>query len=137
MLTREKKLYLVFFLPGLLGLIRVLSTVWYLVKNPLGMPIGFIQLVPMGAVIVVLFAYFKLYSDGIPIISLIAPSILHFILILVFYKKVVIMPFIPLLIIDVIFLAAKGIKAEMFPFDIESDEDESVRVIDELFSEEA
>lgn len=124
MVAKRRLLYAVFWAPGVLALVRLAVTVWFFIQNPLGLPLRFFQLIPLIAVLVATFSYFKLYSDGVPVITVIAPTLLHAILIYVFQKRIIIIPFIVLVVIDGLFLGIKGLKSNMYPFDIEGDDDE-------------
>jgi len=71
--------------------------------------------------------YYKLYSDGDPIITVMLPSIIHFVIILILKKQVEIIQFLPLVLLDILFLIVKGVKGSMFPFVFEGEDE-----IDEL-----
>ncbi len=122
MLTKKTVLRLSFYIPGVIVLIRLGFTIWVLASNPLGLKLAFIQLVPMGVLLASCFGHFKLYRDGVPVISLMAPTIVHFILILVFYKTTQLVPFLPTFVPDIVYLVAKSIKANLFPFYVEGED---------------
>lgn len=124
MLNKRRFLYAIYWLPIGLAMLRVVVTMWFLIQNPLGLPLRFLQVIPMLSILIALFMYRKLFSDGVPVITVIAPTLLHAVLIYVFQKKIVLIPFIVLVLLDGIFLVAKGVKANMFPFDIEGEEEE-------------
>ena len=132
MLTKKRLLWMIFWAPGAVGARRIGLTVWFLVSNPLGMPLRFIQLVPLIALGVSLFMYYKLYQDGVPVISLIAPSLLHAVIIFVFQKIIVIPPFAVILILDIVYLALRGVKSNSYPFDIDEEQDELDAVMELL-----
>lgn len=131
MLTKRRILKMMFLLPAIVGFIRLGISMWFLIVNPLGMPLRFIQVVPMIALIVALFSYLKLYSDGVPVITVIAPTILHMVIIYIFKKQIVIIPFTVLVLIDALFLILKGVKANLFPFDIDGDDEDDIFFDDE------
>lgn len=138
MLTKRRKMLAVYWLPGIIGGIRLLLTALVLVWNPQGMPLRFFQIIPVVALVVALFSYFKLYSDGVPVITLLAPTILHIILVYLFRRAIVIIPFIAVFAIDIVFLVCKSVKVSLYPFDIEgkSPDDELNAVTDLLQSVE-
>lgn len=138
MLTKRRKMLAVYWLPGIIGGTRLLLTALVLVWNPQGMPLRFFQIIPVVALVVALFSYFKLYSDGVPVITLLAPTILHIILVYLFRRAIVIIPFIAVFAIDIVFLVCKSVKASLYPFDIEgeSPDDELNAVTDLLQSVE-
>ena len=124
MLSKQRRMRFVYFLPATFAVIRILLTVWFLVYNPLGLPLRFIQLILMGVYAGSLFSFYRLYRDGVPVLSLIAPTLVHAILIFIFKKEIVIVPFAVLFVVDIAFLASKGVKANLYPFDIEGDSDD-------------
>lgn len=111
-----------FWAPLVVALFRVLITIVILVWNPQEMSLRFMQIIPLLVLVVFSFMYFKLYHDGDPVISLLLPTILHFILILIFKRQVEIIPFIAPLTVDIVYLVVKGIKGTMFPFEFEGDD---------------
>lgn len=131
-MSKKRLLLLMFWAPLVTGLLREGVTLWFLIKNPMALPLRFFQLIPMVAIGVSLFSSYKLYQDGVPVISLIAPTMVHAVLIFVFQKHIVFVPFLPLIALDVIFLAFKGIKANSFPYDIDEDDDDLAEMMDLL-----
>lgn len=134
--TKRRILLGSYYLPGIVALARVLFTLWILIWNPMKMPLPFIQLIPAGALIGSCFGHFKLYRDAVPVISLMASTFLHIIIIFVFMRVLVILPFLPVLILDVLYLVIKAVKANLFPFYLEGDEDDEYLELDDI-SEEA
>ena len=122
-MSTAKKMMLVFRLPMVAGAVRLLLTVIYLAYNPMQLPFRFIQIIPMVVLIINLFAYRKLFSDGDPVITLLLPTIIHFVLVVLLTKTVVIVPFVPLFAIDLVYLVVKGVKASRFPFVMEEEHD--------------
>lgn len=112
-----------FYAPLCIALFRVLITVVILVWNPQDMPLRYIQLFPLMVVTVYSFLYFKLYNDGDPVITLMVPTILHFVLVWVLEKQIVWIPFLVPVLVDVLYLVVKGIKGSMFPFEFEGDDE--------------
>lgn len=131
-MQKQKWMLGAYYAPGIIGLLRILLTIYYFIKNPLGMPLRYFQLIPCIAIGVALFSYYKLFTDGVPIITVIAPTMVHQVLIYIFSKRFVILPFIPIVLLDIIFLSVKGLKASMFPFDIDGDEDDMDRLFSDL-----
>lgn len=131
-MSKRRKLQIAFYVPGVLMALRVILTLWVLIINPLGMPMRFFQLIPLGAILVSAFTYFKLYRDSVPVISLILPSIIHFIMIYAFKRVLVIWPFGILLPVDIIFLVVKSLKSSMYPFDMDTNEENLEDVFDFL-----
>ena len=136
MKSHIKFLKAVFYAPALVALFRVLLTLLVIIWNPMGMPLRLIQLFPLAVLVCSVFAYLKLYSDGDPVISLMVPTIAHILIILAFRKELVIVPFIPTLALDMIYLVLKGIKAAAFPFEIEGEEEDVDEYDDLAVSEE-
>lgn len=124
MSTKKRILLSSYYLPGIVVLIRIFFTAWTFYSNPLGLRLLFIQVVPLCVLLGSCFGHFKLYRDGVPVISLMTPNILHFILIIVFYKKVMIVPFLPIVIPDILYLVVKSVKANLFPFYVEGEDDD-------------
>lgn len=123
-ISKRNLLKFIFLLPGLIGGVRVGVTIWFMISNVMEMSLRFIQIIPMLSIMVTLFMYYKLFSDGVPIVTVLAPTILHVILIYLFRKEVEIIPFIPLIILDICYLGVKTLKGTMYPFDIDGDEEE-------------
>lgn len=121
--TKQRIMLLSYYLPGFFAVVRVAVTFWFLFYNPMGLPLRFIQVIIIGVYATFSFAYFKLYSDGVPVISVIAPTLVHAILIFVFQRTVVIAPFVVLLLLDIAYLVVKSVKANLFPFDIDGMDD--------------
>ena len=119
----EEKLWFWYRTPKAIGLIRILLTLVVFAFNPLGLPLCFMQTFPMLVIMVTLFAYGKLFSDMVPVITLLLPTIVHFAVIVLFMDKIVIAAFLPFILTDVAFLVTKGIKASYFPFAIEGEKD--------------
>lgn len=124
MSTKQKLMLFSYYLPGVFALIRVCVTIWFLVSNPLNLPLRFIQVFAIVVYAVFSFTYFKLYSDGVPVISLIAPSLVHAVVIFAFQRVVVVAPFVVLLLLDIAYLIVKSVKANLFPFDIDGDDED-------------
>ena len=120
--NRVRLLKIMFWLPLVVTLVRVIATVVILVWNPFRMPMRLLQVVPMCVLLVYAFAYYKLYNDNDPVILLIVPTILHFLFAWVLKKKLFIVPFILPFALDIIYLVVKGVKGGMFPFEFEGDE---------------
>lgn len=115
----------VFFLaPLLIAAARVLVTLIILILNPQGMSFRLLQFVPVIVLACSCFSYAKLFNDGDPIVTLMVPTIVHILLILVFKKTLELVPFIVPVILDIMFLTVKGIKASVLPFEFEGEEDE-------------
>lgn len=132
MFTKRRILWASYIMPGIIAVLRVGFTVWMLVSNPMELKLPYIQIIPMCLMLWSCFAHFKLYSDSVPVISLIAPDMVHFILILVFKREVMILPLLPLVIPDVLYLVAKGVKANFFPFYFEGDSDDEDLDMDDI-----
>lgn len=124
MKSRVRLLQAAFYIPAAMGVLRLLVTAIILVVNPQGLRLSVIQLIPAGVIAVNLFFYLKMYTDGIPIITLIVPNLVHFLIVLVFTGEIDIIPFIAPVLSDILFLVAKGLKASMFPFEIEGKEND-------------
>lgn len=131
---KHKKLLMLstYYAPGIIALIRITVTMWFFVKDPLGMPLRFLQIVPLIAICVTLFMHFKLYQDGVPVITVIAPTLVHAVLMYVFERKLVFIPFLLLLGLDIVFLSLKGAKASLFPFDIDDDTEDDLAGIEDI-----
>lgn len=123
MKSRIQFLKAMFYLPVFVALLRLVVTLIVLIWNPLGMSFRFLQLVPALVIGVSVFCYAKLYMEPVPIISLIVPSILQFLFILVFKRTLELAPFLPLFLLDVVFLVVMALKLSFFPFEIDGDEE--------------
>lgn len=119
----RRRLLTAFYAPIVVGVLRIVVTVGIFIFNPLALPWPFFQFISLGVLAWSLFSYVKLYRDSDPIVSLLLPTIAHFLLIFAFQRRVVLIPFIPTLVIDLVYLVLKGLKAVMFPFEIEGEED--------------
>lgn len=133
--TKRRILLGSYYLPGVVVLARLLFTLWILIWNPMKMPLPYIQLLPMGVLIGSCFGHFKLYRDAVPVISLMAPTILHIVIIFVFMRVLVIVPFLPVLVLDVLYLVVKAVKANLFPFYLEGDDDDEYLELNDMESE--
>lgn len=134
--SKRKKMLAIWILPGVMAIIRVTVTMVYLIWNPLAMPLRFFQLINIGVYIGTSFSYYKLYRDGVPVISVITPLLLHGILVFLFKRVIAWQSIVPLFVLDVLFLITKGIKSSLFPYDIEGeDDDEEMFDMDELIDE--
>ena len=122
--SRVKFLKTIFILPAIVAALRLLLTAIVFIFNPTDMSLRFIQSFPVIVLLVSLFTYLKLYSDSAPVITLLLPSIAHIIIIFIFTRHLEILPFIPVIILDIFYIIIKGIKATAFPFEIEGEEDE-------------
>lgn len=122
MKSRIKLLKTMFYLPVAIAAVRCLLTLVILVGNPQNMSFRFFQIFPLGILLFSMFTYMKLYSDGDPVITLMLPTIIQFLAIFIFKRKLEIVPFILPLMLDIIFLVVKGIKATSFPFEIEGED---------------
>lgn len=133
---RVKRLKFVFYLPAVLGVLRLLATAVILFANPFGMHLRALQIIPALVIVGSLFMYLKLFSDNVPVVSLLVPSIAQFLLILAFRRVVELVPFILPLILDILFIVGKTFKASAFPFEFEGDEEEEDLLEDEPVSGE-
>ena len=126
MSSKKRKMLFCYYLPGIIGLIRIITTLVFFIWNPVGLALRYFQILLLISYAVHLFCYFKLYDDGIPIITIIAPSIIHGVIIFIFVKQIPLLSLGILLGMDIVFLITKSIKASYFPFDIEGDEEEDL-----------
>lgn len=133
--TKRRILLGSYYLPGVVVLARLLFTLWILIWNPMKMPLPYIQLIPVGVLVVSCFGHFKLYRDAVPVISLMAPTILHIVIIFVFMRVLVIVPFLPVLVLDVLYLVVKAVKANLFPFYLEGDDDDEYLELNDMEDE--
>ena len=132
MSSKQRMMLFSYYLPGIFALIRVGVTVWFLMSNPMGLPLRFLQVIVLVVYGIFTFTYFKLYSDGVPVISIVTPSLVHAVLIFAFKRVVVVAPFVVLLLLDIAYLVVKSVKANLFPFDIEGDDEDDVFDLEEL-----
>lgn len=123
MKSKLQTLRMMFYAPLIAGAFRVLVTVVILIWNPQNMSFRFFQVLPMLVVLVYSFMYFKLYNDGDPVITLMLPTIVHFLAILLFKRQLEIIPFIIPVLFDIVYLTVKGVKGSMFPFEFEGDDE--------------
>ena len=127
------KLLAAYLTPIVVGYLRIFSTLVVFIWNPMSLPFRFLQVIPLVVICWSLFSYCELYTDGDPIVSLILSTIIHFLMIFGFLRVVVIIPFLPLLLLDIVYLVVKGFKATAFPFEIEGEEaDEYLEFEDEM-----
>lgn len=129
--TKAKVMKTCYYMPGVFAAFRVAITLWFLISNPMDLPLRFMELIPLTFYIVYSFTYFRLYSDGVPVISIVAPVLLHAALIFAFKRVLVIAPFSVLLLLDVAYLIVKSVKANLYPFDIEGDDDDDLSKFEE------
>lgn len=123
-MNTKTEMLAVYLLPAIVGFIRLVVTVMLIAVGAQVIPLRWIQILPLIVVGCSLFRMYRLYVDGIPVISMLVPSIIHGILCAVFFKRV---PWVQLGIlvgIDVLFLFAKGFKPTQIPFQIEGQEEE-------------
>ena len=91
----------------------------------MGMPYRFFQLVPTFAVAVYTYLYLKLFSDTVPVIPVLLPTILQFITAWVASGTMTWVPFVPVFIFDILYVFIKAVKANVYPFVIENEEEDS------------
>lgn len=127
-----KLLYASYYLPGLVGIFRIIITLWFLFFNPYDMQLIAFQIVPAVFLVYHVFAHFRLYRDSVPVISILAPTFTQGLLAIIFQRRLNIIPFLILLVIDAGFLVLKGMKASFFPFVVEGEEEED---LDDLLEE--
>jgi len=132
MKNMRRKLLFAYYAPIGVGVLRIVTTIAVFIWNPQALPLRFIQIIPLLVLLVSLFSYMKLFTDNDPIVSLLLPTIAHFLVIFGFRRQVVLIPFIPLVVLDVVYLFVKGLKSTMYPFEIEGEEDYE----DELLEDE-
>lgn len=122
-------------MPGIIGSIRIVITLWFMTSNPMKMELVYFQLIPLIVCTATMFTFYKLYSDGVPVISLIVPTLVHGVVIFIFKRAINIAPLLVLLFIDILFLFAKGVKANRFPFSIEGEDENDLPDLEELYDE--
>lgn len=98
----------------------------------MGLRLPYLQVIPVIVLISSCFGHFKLYRDAVPVISLLVPTILHAIIIFVFIREVMVLPFLPVFIPDILYLIAKAVKANLFPFYLEGDDGDELLDIDDI-----
>ena len=123
MKNKKRILLAAYWAPTVVAILRVLLTIYVLVWNPLELSLRFIQVICIIIYGVTIFTYMKLFSDGDPIVLLLFPSIAHFLLIFGFRRVIQVVPFLPLVITDIVFLFLKGMKSTLYPFEVEGDEE--------------
>lgn len=70
MRTRIRMLQLAFYLPVAIAFLRLGLTLAILLANPQNMPLRGFQIIPAIVVAITMFFYLKLYTDSVPIITL-------------------------------------------------------------------
>ena len=134
MFTKRRILLGSFYLPGVVALIRVGFTLWILIQNPMGLRFPYAILIPMFVMLGSCFGHFKLYRDAVPVISLVVPTLLHAIVIFVFLREIMILPFLPVFVPDILYLIVKAVKANLFPFYMEGEDDDELRDIEDIIN---
>lgn len=134
MFSKRRILLGSYYLPGVVVLIRVAFTVWILGWNPMGLRFPFLQLIPLGALLGSCFGHFKLYRDAVPVISLIVPTLVHAIIIFVFLREIMILPFLPVFVPDMLYLVVKAVKANLYPFYLEGEDDDELRDMEDIIN---
>ena len=120
MKTRLRLMKLFWILPTICGIFRIMLTVICLFFNPFQMQFIAMQVIPLVILLSSLFSYLLLYRDTVPVITLLLPSIVQFILVLIFTRKVQILPYIVFCGLDFIYILIKSLKASLYPFEIEN-----------------
>lgn len=123
MKSKILKLRIIFYAPVVIAGFRAFLTILILGFNPQGMPVRYLQIIPMITLACSCFAYMKLFSDGDPVVSLILPTLVHMLIAYLVKGKLVIVPFLIPLIFDAAYLVVKGYKASAYPFEIEGNEE--------------
>ena len=126
MSSKRKKMLFCYYLPVIIALIRFIVTFVYFMWNPLNLSLRYLQVIVLLIYVAHIFMYLKLFDDGVPVISIIAPDLVHWIIIFVFMKEIQLLQIGILFAIDIIFLCTKGLKASYFPFDIDGDDEEDL-----------
>lgn len=119
-MTKRQQMLLLYFLPLVFALFRIILVfiLFYAVPN---MHFKFLQFFTLIGVFVSCFAQYRLYIDGIPVVSVLVPTIVQSILSAIFYGEVLLLPTIVIFLFDIFFLFLKGVKQTVIPFTTDKD----------------
>lgn len=112
-----------YYVPTILGLIRILFTFVVLFSSRFYFRFAYLQIISAIFMAWSVFSHHKLYSDSVPLIRLALPHIMHIFFYYIFLEEIIIAPLIPFIVLDVLFLAIKVVKALLYPFAFEGDRD--------------
>lgn len=127
------KLLMAYYAPMVLSWLRITLTVVEFIWRPFMLPFCWFQIVPIISYLVDLVCYRILYMDRVPVVLLSLSSVFHFVMVVVFLKRIPVYEFIPFVVMDVAFLVVAGVKATLFPFEVEGEEgDEEIEEDDEF-----
>ena len=105
--------------PTILEVFRSVVTMVIFVWNPTSIPLRFLQIVPLLSILVYAFMYRFLFLDSVPLVAVVLPNLIHIALVSFLSESFIITPFIPIVVIDTIYIIVKVIKSTAFPFEIE------------------
>ena len=123
-MNKRKEMLAFYYLVGIVMLLAVCIRFTFLIWNPLGLWFRWLQIVPIVLYAVYAFMYFKLYSDSVPVITILSTTVVHGVLCYVFTKTVAWRPLLVLVSIDILYIVVASCKASWFPFVIDGEEED-------------
>ena len=115
--------------PIAVGSLRIALTLFLLVSHSYGFKFESVQVISLLLISWSLFSHCKLYTDSVPIIRMALPYGLHAALSYVFTDAVGLLHLWPFMLLDVIYLVWKTIKALLYPYAFEGDEDSELEEV--------
>lgn len=133
-MKKKSILLTLYYTPMGIAIIRIIMTIVVLTlpwqENEFRLK--FIQIIPIVVLLSSCFRMYRLYVDAVPVVSLLLPTLLQFIISFILYKTVPIRQLIFLLIMDIFFLIAKVYKSGEIPFTMDGEEEDDFSdIIDE------
>lgn len=115
----------IYYLPATAAVFRLIVTLMMLIFASDGFHFKVIQLVSLCIIAASCFRQYRLFVDGIPVISLTVPTILQCVLSAAFFGEVPLFQVVFIALFDLIFLFTKGYKPTQIPFQIDEPEEEN------------
>lgn len=123
-MNRAKEMIAVYMLPAITAIFRLIITLMMFVLASDGFTLKYFQVIPLFIIAASCFRQYRLYMDGVPVISLLTPTIVQCILSAAFFKTVPVLQLAFIVLSDLCFLVAKAYKPTQVPFAIEGAEEE-------------
>lgn len=123
-MNRAKEMIAVYMLPAVAAIFRLIITLMMFALASDGFTLKYFQVIPLLVIAASCFRQYRLYRDGVPVISLLTPTIVQCILSAAFFKMVPVLQLVFIVLSDLCFLVAKAYKPTQVPFAIEGAEEE-------------
>lgn len=123
-MNRARDMLAVYLLPAVAAVFRLIITLLMFFLASDGFTLKYFQIIPLFVIAASCFRQYRLYHDGVPVISLLTPTIIQCILSAAFFKTVPLLQLVFIVLSDLCFLVTKAYKPTQVPFAIEGAEEE-------------